>query len=495
MIKQTPLRQALDDPLLLGTVLTGPSWFAWRVLLIAAMGEELTDAERQLFQQVTGRDHEPDRMVEEFVGVIARRGGKTRAISAIGTYIGGLCRHPSLVPGERGVLLIIAPDQTQADICLGYIEANFKQSPILSQLIEARTQRALKLTNKIDIEVRASNFRTLRGLTLISAICDESAFFYNSENSANPDSEILQAVRPGLGTTGGPLFMISSPYARRGELWNVYNQHFGGKGDPSILVAQAAIGIMNPSLPQSVVDRAYERDPASADAEYGANFRRDILQFVILEVVMAVVAVGVRERSPKRRITYVAFVDPSGGSADSFTLAIGHLEGDIVMIDVLREHRPPFSPEGVVTEFAALLKTYNVNRVTGDKYAAQWPVEVFSKASIHYEQSAPAKSELYQAALALLNSGRISLLDNQRLINQLVGLERRTARGGKNSIDHAPGGHDDCANAVCGLAAMLTAKPSYNLNALADIDDDDDDPDGARAFRMQRFMEHIRRYG
>ena len=59
---------------------------------------------------------------------------------------------------------------------LDYVEANFRNSPMLRQLIEARTQRSLKLTNKIDIEVRAANFRTLRGLTLICAIADESAF-------------------------------------------------------------------------------------------------------------------------------------------------------------------------------------------------------------------------------------------------------------------------------------------------------------------------------
>jgi hypothetical protein len=37
----------------------------------------------------------------------------------------------------------------------------------------------------------------------------------------------------------------------------------------------------------------------------------------------------------------------------------------------------------------------------------------------------------------------------------LVGLERRVSRQGKDSIDHAPGGHDDAANAVAGLLVNL----------------------------------------
>jgi hypothetical protein len=266
------------------------------------MGEPLTDNERILFQQLTQRDHEPNQRVEEFVGVIGRRGGKSRAISVLASYIAGLCHHPALVKGERGVLLIIAPDQKQASIVLDYVTANFQQSPIMRQLIEARTTRSLKLTNRINIEVRASEFRHLRGPTYIAVIADESAFWL-TENSANPDAEILNAVRPGLATTNGPLFLISSPYARRGELWTLYNKHFGAKGDPLLLVAQAASTTMNPSLSQSVVDRAMERDAASAAAEYGAEFRRDIENFVSIEAVQACVAKGVYEHAPARSLS------------------------------------------------------------------------------------------------------------------------------------------------------------------------------------------------
>jgi hypothetical protein len=75
----------------------------------------------------------------------------------------------------------------------------FRQSPILRQLIHSRTRRTLRLTNRIEIEVRAGDFRRLRGPTYIAVICDDVAFL-RSEDSANPDTEILNAVRPGLAT-------------------------------------------------------------------------------------------------------------------------------------------------------------------------------------------------------------------------------------------------------------------------------------------------------
>ena len=103
-----------------------------------------------------------------------------------------------------------------------------------------------------------------------------------------------------------------------------------------------------------------------------------------------------------------------------------------------------------------------ISRIIGDKYAGIWPVEAFSRVGIHYEQSAKAKSDLYVDLLPLINSRRIELLDHDRCINQLCGLERRTARGGKGMIDHPPGAHDDLANAVAGVTVRLIMHGSYD---------------------------------
>jgi hypothetical protein len=54
-----------------------------------------------------------------------------------------------------------------------------------------------------------------------------------------------------------------------------------------------------------------------------------------------------------------------------------------------------------------------------------------------------------------LNSGRVELLDHKRLIAQLCGLERHTARSGRDTITHAPRAHDDLINAAA--LALVTA--------------------------------------
>ena len=74
----------------------------------------------------------------------------------------------------------------------------------------------------------------------------------------------------------------------------------------------------------------------------------------------------------------------------------------------------------VVHDFAALLKSYRVSRVTGDRYAGEFPRELFRKHGIAYDLAKQTKSELFRDLLPLLNSGRIVLPRNDRLQGQIV---------------------------------------------------------------------------
>ena len=49
-----------------------------------------------------------------------------------------------------------------------------------------------------------------------------------------------------------------------------------------------------------------------------------------------------------------------------------------------------------------------------------------------------------------VNRGLVRLPEHPTLLRELRLLERTTHRGGKESIDHPRGGHDDFANSLCG---------------------------------------------
>ena len=141
-------------------------------------------------------------------------------------------------------------------------------------------------------------------------------------------------------------------------------------------------------------------------------------------------------------------------------LAIGHRDRDgIVIIDVIREWRPAFNPGEVIAEAVPVLQAYRITEIVGDYWGGEWVGERLVEDSPRsYVRSPKVKSDLYLEALPAMTLGRVQLLDHPRAAAQIAGLERRTARSGRDSIDRQPGGHDDLANAICGVIVQL-AKP------------------------------------
>jgi hypothetical protein len=199
--------------------------------------------------------------------------------------------------------------------------------------------------------------------------------------------------------------------------------------------------------------RRANRPPRPAAARSGVKFlcsnvRNELAQplhiasFVNREVIDACVLRGMFKRPRSARLTYVGFVDPSGGSVDSFTCAIAHCDHvrHVVLIDAIREIKAPFSPEAAVSELATLLRSYRVYKVHGDKYAGEWPRESFAKLGISYEPSPQPKSGLYSAFLPLLNSGASSCPTIRASCHSFAAWrEKRHAGGGIPSITQAVG--------------------------------------------------------
>jgi hypothetical protein len=458
--KQLTILDAFDDPALFGSMLRKPvTWRAWRGFLAALFALPMTQTEAALYRECTGRSKYPADAFSEAWLVCGRRAGKSFILAMIAVFLACFRTwQPYLGPGERAMILVIATDRRQARVIFRYVRALLSM-PMLSQLVDHEASEILDLTNGVSIEIGIASYRTTRGYTLAAVLCDELAF-WRTDDSAEPDYEILDALRPGLGTLPGTMLLCaSSPYAQTGALYDAYRRYHG-RDDAPVLIWHAATRTMNPTFPQATIDQALERDSAAAGAEYLAVFRQDVEAFVSREVVESAIIPGRFELPPSNGTAYFAFVDPSGGSSDSMTLAIAHSDNGRAVLDVIRERRSPFSPDDVVAEFSATLKAYHIAIVHGDHYAGLWPRERFQIHGVTYEVSDKTKSTIYLELLPLLNARRVELLDVPRLMSQLGALERRTARGGRDSIDHRPGAHDDAANAVAGaLVLALGAQP------------------------------------
>jgi hypothetical protein len=454
---------ACDDPKIFAPWFKDrQTWAAWFVFLRVMFGLGLDADGLAIFQACTGRSAPRPGGYLEASLVIGRRGGKSLILALIAAYLSAFFDwSPYLTGGERGTLLIVATDRRQSAVIFKYLK-EMLSIPLLAGLIQRETADMLDLANGVSIEIVTASWKTIRGRTVIAGLADELAF-WSDDSGANPDTEILAALKPAMATIPKAMLLkASSPYSRKGALWNDHRKHYA-QDDSPVLIWQAATRVMNPSVPQSFIDAEYESDPASATAEYGGTFRTDVETFISREAIEAVTSVGVLERGHISGERYWAFTDPSGGSSDSMTMAIGHLQRGLVdsektvIVDAIREVRAPFSPEAVVDEFAQLLKVYGVTAVTGDRYGSSWVSERFRVHGIAYQPAEKAKSDLYKDVLPAINSRQVDFLDHPKLLAQFVSLERRTARGGRDSIDHPPGGKDDIANAVAGLCCLVRA--------------------------------------
>ncbi len=462
---------ACNDPALFARWFKTPeTWQAWFAFLRVLFGLLMDEQDVELFRRCTGRESPPTGGAKEAWLVCGRRAGKSFILALVAVFLACFrdwSQH--LSPGERGTVIIVAADKKQARTIYRYAAALLREVPLLKALIARDTAEAIDLKNDITIEILTASFRTIRGYSVVAALCDEIAFWRSDESAANPDAEIVGAIRPAMATVPGAMLLCaSSPYARRGALWTTFRKHFG-KDSPT-LVWQADTRTMNPTVDESVITEAYEADPASAAAEYGAEFRTDVETFVSREVIDAAVVPGRHELAPVPGISYIAAVDPAGGSGtDSMTLAIAHRDADgRAILDAVRERRPKFSPLDVVAEFAALLKAYGVHKVTGDRWGGEFVRQPFRAHGVDYALAERVKSDFYRDALPILNSSKAELLDVPRLGSQLANLERRTARSGKDSIDHPPNQNDDVAN-VSAMVLVLAAsgQPAIDWVAVA----------------------------
>ncbi len=454
-------RRPTADPLLRvwRELLPEPSWHAWELCARTLFGHTagLSASDAAFVRARIGNRPLPTSQASETYVIKGRRAGGTRFESLLAVYFACFRDYRSiLAPGERGTIPLIFPDRRQSRTAMNYILGFIESRPALARMVQHKTKDAIHLANRITIETHTASFRSVRGYTVVFAVVDEACFLPTDPDGAVPDVEILNALRPAMATVPNALLLVvSSPYAKRGAVYDAHKQWFGRDGGPLIWTADTRT--MNPTVPASVIKRAFADDATVAMSEYGKDgeiaFRPDIESFVSRETVEGCVVPHRRELPPLPGIQYRCGVDVAGGSgADSFVWVVAHEEPGACVVDLLREVAPPFSPENTAADCAGDCARYGITTVSGDKFGGEWPAQVFSRYGISYRASDKTSSQLFSELLPILNSGRIQLLDHPRAINQLASLERRTStRGGL--IAAPPGGHDDIAVGIATAAA------------------------------------------
>src|SRR5262245_65494437 len=111
-------------------------------------------------------------------------------------------------------------------------------------IVDQRTYY-IEFTTGVTIMVKASDFGGVRGPTIACVVADEIAFW--PSQGANPDDEVLSAIRPAMATIpDAKLLCISTGYAQAGALYEDHKEHYG-KDDDEILIWKCSTDRVHPT--------------------------------------------------------------------------------------------------------------------------------------------------------------------------------------------------------------------------------------------------------
>lgn len=466
----------------------GCGWKAWRAFLAAVYGLPMDREELAIYRACTGRKKAPERKAREVWGAMGRRARKSAAMGLIGVYEGAYRDHrPNLAPGEMARIPIVAKDMDDAGAIFGYLQAITSEPALRHLVAEEPTGHTIKLTTQVELVVRACKLTAGRSRAVAASLNDEIAFWPTGE-SATPDTEVLRGIRGGMANMTDPLLVcMSSPYAKRGELYEHCTAHWAKDDDPVLVWMADSVFMHDTPNIRIYVAEQWRDDPVAAAAEVGKpgqgiKFREAETDYIDADRLRAMKVAGRLEvppcsRAPIRgrnatwdpeddpRFAYFAFVDTSGGSGDSFTLGIAHWDwrskvradgtpgvpsAQKAVLDYLEAWPAPFKPSEIVALASRAVKAYGLDHVTGDHYAAEWPRGEFADNGVNFVHSTEDKSTIYREVLPCFNTGTAELLDNPVFLRQTSRLVRKITSSGKEIIDHPPGERDDEANAACG---------------------------------------------
>src|SRR5882762_10162198 len=284
MTKPASIIEVVLDSRLIGDSLSPAQVTGLKVLY----GEPLLDEELVFYRLATEREAYAPREYREADFICGRRSGKSSKLAANVAIYEAVFRKHNLARGERGHVVVIASTQRQASVAFDYILARLEGSATLRKLIQGEPRAdEVDLTNGITISVWPCNFRSIRGISIVCAICDEIAFWRDTETGANPATEVLKAIRPAMATfPTAKLVKITSPYAKQGVVWDDFQLRH--KRD-DLLVWRLDSATMNPTLDRDFLAAEERRDRDFFRREYLAEFWESASCYLPREMVGAAV--------------------------------------------------------------------------------------------------------------------------------------------------------------------------------------------------------------
>lgn len=375
------------------------------------------------------------------------RTAKSLTAGALAVRATQTCDVSQLGPGETPRVSVLSLTTDLGRVVFDHICGNVMAKPHLRALLVGEpTTDTLTLRHPsgrhVDIKVVAGS---RAGASLVArwsagVIVDEAPRFLGEEDGVVNFDDARRAVLGRL-LPGAQLVAIGSPWAPRGPIYEMVQEH-GGRPSRHLVVIRAPAHHMNPVWwGPSRVEKLKTQDEQAYRTDVLAEFVDPESSLLASSELDAVTRTAPLVLEREHGHTYVAAMDP-GTRSNAWTLAIagrrnsadGVERASVVLCKQWQGSKAtPLSPEQVLSEIADLCRAYGLNYA----YTDQWSADAMRALAqrygldLHIENTTAAKKvEFYENLRTRIATREVELPPDPQVRADLLAIRKRVTMNG-----------------------------------------------------------------
>lgn len=351
-----------------------------------------------------------------------------------------------------------ASDSEQAGLAVDAISGFVQRTPSLLDRVQVQTRRVIVPEFGSELAIMAADAAGAWGLTPHLVVCDELANWNDTDGMRRLWEAVSSAVAK---RTGAKLVVLTTPStpehfayrileaARGSDMWRV-TERIG----PSPWIGERELGAQRRQLPASKFKQLFMGEWTRSEGSF----------LEPSEIDAAFILDGPAHTPadmPDVHGPWVAAMD-LGVVKDRTVVSIGHLEGEVVVLDRMRVWSP--SPDhpvdlGDVERFIVSAHAeFGFQRLLADPWQSLDMCQRLRAQGLEVEEytfSMASKQRLAATLLSSLRAGNLALYPEEGLREELLGLRLVQGSAGQWSFDHKSGAHDDMAVSLSLMAVGL----------------------------------------
>lgn len=462
-------------------------------------------------EQIFDTFYNPENHYKELELVCGRKSGKSTMSTTLLlfevykmlTLIDNPQEHFGLMPKERIYCMLVGPSKEQVqNVSFDYVKSLAKSSPYLHNFIINETNEELVFDKNIVVRVQTSSSRGGRGYSAMTIIYDEIAHFIDNRGNLS-GAEMYYALQPNLKPLApdSRSVLITSPAGKSGIAWEQFRsgnaihviQEAPEHGEEQWrAVYQFPTWEMNPKLPFNCLEDGklcdkkdtkecrlcpsnelyldFKSNPEKFSMEYGAEFCDTVDAALNAEKILAIAKGRFVDMVTVDKVTQrVVSIDPAL-SGNSYALAMGHKEENLVVIDFVKywqgQRDNPVKISIVEDFIEKLWKNFYITHIIVDQYQSASTVQRLQERGIpiYMIHTTNKYNEMaYEYMINRINMETILIPFHKETIDELTFLQRKQ-QGKTVRYEGAIGHNDDIADCLSRVVYTLDVEASKRLH-------------------------------